>query len=46
MKKYSLIINKYKTEWFKLKRDMDRKKKLGESKKVGTLIGNTEDFKR
>ena len=47
MKKYNLIINKDKTEYVKLKRDTDRKKETWrESKKVGTLIGDTEDLKR
>ena len=48
MKKYNLIIIKDKTEYVKLKRDTGRKKKkLWESKKkLGSLIGDTEDFKK
>ena len=47
MKKYNLIINKDKTEYVTLKRDVDRKKETWrDSKKVGTLIGDLEDTKR
>ena len=47
MEKYNLIINKDKTEYVTLKRDVDRKKETWrDSKKVGTLIGDLEDTKR